>query len=68
MPARFTDPLFTSVESLRMSNRLLSVVPDYPIQQYFGDYEHFVQNKAKEWGDICGADHHVCNVRRLSGR
>ncbi|KKK54334.1 hypothetical protein LCGC14_3085790, partial [marine sediment metagenome] len=63
----FTDPLFTAVESLRMANRLRSVVPDYPIQQYFGDYEHFVQNKAKEWGDICGADHHVCEFADYPG-
>ena len=51
-----------------MANRLRAIVPDYPIQQYFGDYQHFVQNKAKEWGDICGADHHVCTLRRLSRR
>jgi dienelactone hydrolase len=63
----FTDPLFTSVENLRMSNRLQSVVPDYPIQQYFGDYEHFTQNKAREWGDICGADHHVCTLADYPG-
>ena len=44
-----------------------SVVPDYPIQQYFGDYQHFVQNKAKEWGDICGADHHVCTFADYPG-
>jgi predicted acyl esterase len=56
----FTDPLFTAVENLRMSNRLERVVPGYPIQQYFGDYEHFAQNKAKEWGDLCRADRHVC--------
>jgi hypothetical protein len=48
------------VENLRMANRLLSIVPGYPIQQYYGDYQHFVQNKAKEWGDLCGLDHHVC--------
>ena len=41
--------------------------PSYPIQQYFGDYEHFVQNKAKEWGDICGADHHVCTFADYPG-
>jgi hypothetical protein len=58
--ATFTDPLFTPVENLRMSNRLETTVPGYPIQQYFGDYQHFVQNKAKEWGDICGSDRHVC--------
>ena len=62
-----TDTLFTPVENLRMSNRLQQVVPDYPIQQYFGDYEHFTQNKAREWGDICGADHHVCTVSDYPG-
>src|SRR6185295_16728483 len=36
--ATFTDPLFPPVENLRMSNRLQSVVPNYPIEQYFGDY------------------------------
>jgi X-Pro dipeptidyl-peptidase (S15 family)/X-Pro dipeptidyl-peptidase C-terminal non-catalytic domain len=55
-----TDELFTAVENLRMSNRIQQLVPDYPIQQYFGDYAHFVQSKAREWGDICGIDHHVC--------
>jgi dienelactone hydrolase len=65
--ATFTDPLFTAVENLRMSNRLERTVGNYPIQQYFGDYEHFVQNKAREWGDICGADHHVCNIADYPG-
>ena len=41
--------------------------PGYPIQQYFGDYQHFVQNKAKEWGDLCGADHHVCTFADYPG-
>ena len=58
--ATFTDPLFTPVENRRMLNRLRQVVPDYPIQVYHGDYQHFTQNKAKEWGDLCGGDHHVC--------
>jgi hypothetical protein len=58
--ATFTDPLFTPVENRRMLNRLRSVVPDYPIQTYHGDVQHFVQNKAKEWGDLCGD--HVCTV------
>ena len=62
-----TDPLFTPVENLRMSNRLQAAVPGYPIQQYFGDYQHFVQNKAKEWGDLCGADHHVCTFADYPG-
>jgi dienelactone hydrolase len=55
-----TDPLFTPVEHRRMLNRLRAIDPSYPIQAYHGDYQHFVQNKAKEWGDLCGADHHVC--------
>jgi hypothetical protein len=55
-----TDPLFPAIEHLRMSNRIRSVAPRYPIQEYYGDYLHFVQNKAKEWGDLCGPDHHVC--------
>ena len=62
-----TDPLFPPVENLRMSNRIQAAVPGYPIQQYFGDYQHFVQNKAKEWGDLCGADHHVCTIADYPG-
>jgi dienelactone hydrolase len=62
-----TDPLFPPVEHLRMANRLQSIVPNYPIQQYFGDYNHFVQNKPKEWGDMCGSDHHVCNFSDYPG-
>jgi dienelactone hydrolase len=60
--ATFTDPLFPSSENRRMANRLLATAPDYPIQIYHGDYQHFTRNKAKEWGDICGADRHVCAV------
>jgi dienelactone hydrolase len=62
-----TDPLFPPLESLRMSNRIQRAIPDYPIQQYFGDYQHFVQNKAKEWGDLCGTDHHVCTIADYPG-
>jgi dienelactone hydrolase len=65
--ATLTDPLFTPVENLRMSNRIEWTVPGYPIQQYFGDYQHFVQNKPREWGDICGADHHVCTFEDYPG-
>ncbi len=65
--ATLTDPLFTPVENLRMSNRIEATVPGYPIKQYFGDYQHFVQNKAKEWGDLCGADHHVCSFADYPG-
>lgn len=61
--ATFTDPLFTDVENRRMINRLRSAVPvdtTYPVQAYYGDYQHFVQNKAKVWADTCGADDHPC--------
>jgi hypothetical protein len=56
-----TDPLFTPIETLRMANRLRGSAHRYPIQEYYGDYQHFVQNKPKEWGDLCGADRHVCS-------
>ena len=58
----WTDPLFPTIETLRFYNKLKAVNPDYPVQAYFGDYQHFVANKAKEWGDLCGDDHHVCTV------
>jgi dienelactone hydrolase len=56
----FTDPLFPPVEHRRMAERLRNSFPGYPIQEAYGDYQHFTQNKAKEWGDVCGADRHVC--------
>ena len=61
--ATFTDPLFPAVEHVRMVNRLRRSAPRYPVQTYQGDYQHFAQNKAKEWGDVCEADtdRHVCN-------
>jgi len=62
-----TDPLFTPVETLRMANRIRAVAPGYPLQEYYGDYQHFVQNKPKEWGDLCGADHHVCTLADYPG-
>jgi dienelactone hydrolase len=62
-----TDPLFTAVENLRMSNRILGLVPAYPIQQYFGDIEHFAQDKYREWGDNCGSDSHLCTQSDYPG-
>jgi hypothetical protein len=60
----FTDQLFTAHEHRRMVERLKASLPagsdPYPVQEYYGDYNHFVQNKRKEWADICGADRHVC--------
>jgi dienelactone hydrolase len=58
--ATFNDPLFPPYENRRMANRLLATVPGYPIEIIHGDYQHFVQTKAKEFGDLCGSDHHVC--------
>ena len=58
----FTDPLFTLQEHRRMAERLRSVAPGYPVQEHYGDVQHFVQNKAKEWADICGSDHHICRL------
>jgi predicted acyl esterase len=58
----WTDPLFPTIETLRFYNKLKSLNPEYPVQAYFGDYQHFVANKAKEWGDLCGDDHHVCTL------
>jgi dienelactone hydrolase len=55
-----TSPLFSQVEQGRMVQRLRSLVPSYPVQEYYGAIGDFTQNKAKEWGDLCGADHHVC--------
>ena len=57
-----SSPLFSQVEHREMVDRLRSVVPRYPVQEYYGDYGDFTQDKAKEWGDLCGADHHVCTL------
>lgn len=62
-----TDPLFTAVEHRRMVDRLKAAAPGYPVQEYYGDYQHFVQNKAKEWGDVCGQDRHVCRLADYPG-
>nr|MBA2506731.1 prolyl oligopeptidase family serine peptidase [Thermoleophilaceae bacterium] len=63
----FTDPLFPPQEHRRMAERLKAAAPNYPVQEYYGDYQHFVQNKAKEWGDVCGADRHVCTYTDYPG-
>lgn len=61
--ATWTDPLFTTMQSgVAFYNKLKSLVPKYPMQMYLGDYNHFVANKAKEWDDLCGDDHHVCTL------
>ena len=61
--ATWTDPLFNTMQSgVAFYNKLRSIAPRYPMQMYLGDYNHFVANKAKEWDDLCGDDHHVCTV------
>lgn len=62
-----TDPLFPPVEHHRMAERLKQAFPGYPIKDYFGDYQHFTNNKRKEWSDFCGADHHVCTYADYPG-
>ena len=63
----FTDPLFPAPEHRRMVERLKAASPGYPVQEFYGDYNHFVQNKRKEWADVCGADHHVCTYADYPG-
>ncbi|HKP89616.1 MAG TPA: CocE/NonD family hydrolase [Thermoleophilaceae bacterium] len=36
----WTDPIFPAIETLRMYTRLRRASPGYPIQIYFGDFEH----------------------------
>ena len=61
----FTDKLFPAPEHRRMVERLKSTNADYPVQEYYGDYNHFVQNKRKEWADVCGDD--VCEPEDYPG-
>jgi dienelactone hydrolase len=62
-----TDPLFPGLEHRRMVRRLEAARPGYPVQEYYGDYQHFVQNKRKEWADLCGGDDSVCELADYSG-
>lgn len=61
--ATWTDPLFPTMETVRFYNKLRALDRGYPITMYLGDYQHFAQNKPKEWDDLCGSDHHVCQVK-----
>lgn len=63
----FTDKLFPAAEHRRMVERLKASQPGYPVQEYYGDYNHFVQTKRKEFADVCGADHHVCTYADYPG-
>ena len=58
-----SDQLFPLEEHRRMSTMLRWFVPTYPIQEYYGDYGHFAQNKAHEWADLCKRIRRVCAVR-----
>ena len=58
----FSDQLFPMEEHRRMQALLRSIAASYPLQEYYGDYNHAVQNKAKEWGDLCDRNRHVCRV------
>ncbi|MDQ3915464.1 MAG: hypothetical protein M3323_09080 [Actinomycetota bacterium] len=61
--AATTDPLFPAIETIRFYNKLKKLSPRYPIEMYFGDYQHvYSQNKPKEWADVCGEDRHVCTL------
>jgi dienelactone hydrolase len=62
-----TDPLFPGLEHRRMVRRLEAAHPGYPVQEYYGDYQHFVQNKRKEWADLCGPDDEVCELSAYRG-
>jgi hypothetical protein len=65
----FTDWLFPSTEHRRMINRLRAINPNYPVQSYYGDYQHFTQNKDRVWGDVCGtgSSAHVCSNADYGG-
>ena len=65
--AALTDPLFPGREHRRMAERLLHVDPNYPITQYYGDFQHFTQNKRKEWSDVCGSERRVCELSDYPG-
>lgn len=71
--ATFTDPLFPAIENRRMINRLEAVATangfTYPVQAYYGDYQHFTRDKAKIWGDVCdsGGSRHVCTTADFGG-
>ena len=62
-----TSPLFSQVEHRDLVTRLRSAVRRYPVQEYYGDVGDFTQGKAKEWGDLCGADRHVCRLSDYPG-
>ena len=58
----FSDHLFPLEEHRRMVNIMRWFAPDYPVQEYYGDYGHGAQAKAKEWADLCRENRRVCPV------
>ena len=45
-----------------MADTLRSIVPTYPVKEYYGDFGELTQNKGKEWADLCDRDNHACTV------
>ena len=57
-----SDPLAPLGEHRRMADTLRSIVPNYPIREYYGDFGPVLHNKAKEWADLCDRDRHLCRT------
>jgi dienelactone hydrolase len=58
----FSNQLFPLEEHRRMAATLRSIVPNYPVKEYYGDLGELTQNKGKEWADLCDRDNHPCTV------
>ena len=58
----FSNQLFPLEEHRRMATTLRSIVPTYPVKEYYGDFGELTQNKGKEWADLCDRDNHPCTV------
>jgi dienelactone hydrolase len=56
----FSDQLYPLEEQRRMGMMLRRFVPNYPLQEYYGDFGSHAQNKAKEWADLCQNNRHTC--------
>lgn len=66
----WSDPIFPAIEALRMYRRLRDADPRYPIQLYFGDFEHLsAQAKVADLRHLHGLgntllDHYMLGRRR----
>jgi dienelactone hydrolase len=58
----FSNQLFPLEEHRRMAATLRSIVPTYPVKEYYGDLGDLTQNKGKEWADLCDRDNRPCTV------